>query len=101
MPANTATGTAQQVHIKTLTIDGHECSATEDQTILDVCRKLKVPPGLFEILHEPDEKKSGDKAVRMIIEGKAADASRALPELDVELDRIIQSLASLALESPA
>jgi len=43
----------------------------DEKTILDVCRKLKVPPGLFEILHEPDEKKSGDKAVRMIIEGKA------------------------------
>ena len=43
----------------------------DEKTILDVCRKLKVSPALFEILHEPDEKKSGDKAVRMIIEGKA------------------------------
>ena len=43
----------------------------DEKTILDVCRKLKVSPDLFEILDEPDEKKSGDRAVRMIIEGKA------------------------------
>jgi phosphate butyryltransferase len=43
----------------------------DEKTILDMCRKLKVSPDLFEIINEPDEKKSGDKAVRMIIEGKA------------------------------
>jgi phosphate butyryltransferase len=41
------------------------------ETIRAVCKKLKIDPGLFEIVHEPDEKKSGDLAVRMIIDGKA------------------------------
>ncbi|MBN2400428.1 MAG: phosphate butyryltransferase [Candidatus Aminicenantes bacterium] len=41
------------------------------ETIRTVCKKLKVDPDLFEIVHEPDEKKSGDKAVRMIMDGKA------------------------------
>ncbi len=43
----------------------------DEKVIRDVCAKLKVDPGLFEIVNEPDEKKSGDKAVRLIIEGKA------------------------------
>ncbi len=43
----------------------------DEKVINAVCAKLKIDPGLFEIVHEPDEKKSGDKAVRMIIDGKA------------------------------
>ena len=43
----------------------------DEKVIREVCAKLKVDPGLFEIVNEPDEKKSGDKAVRLIIEGKA------------------------------
>jgi phosphate butyryltransferase len=43
----------------------------DEKIIRDVCAKLKVDPGLFEIVNEPDEKKSGDKAVRLIIDGKA------------------------------
>ncbi|TFG79834.1 MAG: hypothetical protein E4H23_04550, partial [Chrysiogenales bacterium] len=43
----------------------------DEKVIRAVCAKLKIDPGLFEIVHEPDEKKSGDKAVRMIIDGKA------------------------------
>ncbi|MCX6554369.1 MAG: phosphate acyltransferase [Candidatus Aminicenantes bacterium] len=42
-----------------------------EKVIREVCAKLKVDPGLFEIVNEPDEKKSGDKAVRLIIDGKA------------------------------
>jgi phosphate butyryltransferase len=43
----------------------------DEKAIRDLCAKLKVDPGLFEIVNEPDEKKSGDKAVRLIIDGKA------------------------------
>jgi phosphate butyryltransferase len=43
----------------------------DEKVMRDLCAKLKVDPGLFEFIHEPDEKKSGDKAVRLIIEGKA------------------------------
>jgi phosphate butyryltransferase len=43
----------------------------DEKVIRDLCAKLKVDPGLFEIVNEPDEKKSGDKAVRLIIDGKA------------------------------
>jgi len=42
-----------------------------EKVIRDVCAKLKIDPGIFEIVNEPDEKKSGDTAVRMIIDGKA------------------------------
>jgi phosphate butyryltransferase len=43
----------------------------DEKVIRDVCARLKVDPGLFQIVNEPDEKKSGDKAVRLIIDGKA------------------------------
>jgi phosphate butyryltransferase len=43
----------------------------DEKKIRELCAKLKVDPGLFEIVNEPDEKKSGDKAVRLIIDGKA------------------------------
>ena len=43
----------------------------DEKVIRDLCAKLKVDPGLFEIINEPDEKKCGDKAVRLIIDGKA------------------------------
>lgn len=43
----------------------------DEKVIREVCARLKVDPGLFEIVNEPDEKKSGDKSVRMIIDGKA------------------------------
>jgi phosphate butyryltransferase len=36
------------------------------------CKELGIDAGLFEIVHEPDEKKSGDVAVKMIIDKKAA-----------------------------
>lgn len=43
----------------------------DEKVIRDQCAKLKIDAGIFQIVHEPDEKKSGDKAVRMIIDGKA------------------------------
>jgi phosphate butyryltransferase len=43
----------------------------DQEIIRAICQKLKIDPGLFKIVHEPDEKKSGDTAVRMIIDGKA------------------------------
>lgn len=36
------------------------------------CKELGIDPGIFEIVHEPDEKKSGDLAVKMIIDKKAS-----------------------------
>jgi phosphate butyryltransferase len=43
----------------------------DEKVIRDLCAKLKIDAGLFEIINEPDEKKSGDRAVRLIIDGKA------------------------------
>jgi phosphate butyryltransferase len=43
----------------------------DEKVIRSLCAKLKVDPGLFEYVNEPDEKKSGDTSVRMIIDGKA------------------------------
>ncbi len=43
----------------------------DEKVIRALCAKLKVDPGIFEIVNEPDEKKSGDTSVRMIIDGKA------------------------------
>jgi len=43
----------------------------DEKVIHEQCARLKVDPGLFQILNEPDEKKSGDTAVRLIIDGKA------------------------------
>jgi phosphate butyryltransferase len=43
----------------------------DEKVMRDLCLKLNVDPGLFEFIHEPDEKKSGDRAVRLILEGKA------------------------------
>jgi len=43
----------------------------DEKVIRDVCARLKVDPGIFEIVNEPDEKKSGDTSVRLIIDGKA------------------------------
>jgi len=43
----------------------------DEPLIRDLCRKLKIDADRFEIVHEPDEKKSGERAVRLIVEGKA------------------------------
>ncbi len=40
--------------------------------ILDKCKKLAVSPDSFEIIDEPDERKSGDLAVRLIVEKEAS-----------------------------
>jgi len=43
-----------------------------DQKIIrDKCNSLGINPEIFEIVHEPNEKKSGYKAVEMIVNGKA------------------------------
>lgn len=41
------------------------------QLIIEKCKKLNISPDIFEIIDEPDEKKSGLKAVEIIVEGKA------------------------------
>lgn len=43
----------------------------DENAIIEKCKILKIDPGMFEIIHEPDEKKSGYKAVEMIVQGKA------------------------------
>ncbi len=43
----------------------------DEKVIREQCARLKIDAGIFQIVHEPDEKKSGDKAVRLIIDGKA------------------------------
>ncbi len=43
-----------------------------DKTKIEgICKKLDILPEKFEIINEPDEKKSGTKAVELIVEGKA------------------------------
>ncbi|MCP4149350.1 MAG: phosphate butyryltransferase [bacterium] len=39
--------------------------------IIEKCKKLNISPDTFEIIHEPNEKKSGDVAVKLIVENKA------------------------------
>ena len=41
------------------------------EIIQEKCQKLDLPLNKFEIVNEPDEKKSGDVCVKMIIENKA------------------------------
>ena len=43
----------------------------DEKNIRDLCHKLKIPADIFTIVNEPDERKSGDKAVRLIVEGRA------------------------------
>jgi len=43
----------------------------DEKNICDLCHKLKIPADIFTIVNEPDERKSGDKAVRLIVEGRA------------------------------
>ncbi|MCU0284797.1 MAG: phosphate acyltransferase [Acidobacteria bacterium] len=39
--------------------------------IIEICQKLNISPALFEIVDEPNEKKSGDVAVKLIVDKKA------------------------------
>jgi phosphate butyryltransferase len=39
--------------------------------IVQKCKALDISPDIFEIIHEPNEKKSGDLAVKLIVEKKA------------------------------
>jgi phosphate butyryltransferase len=43
----------------------------DKKKIENICTKLEISPSKFEIIDEPDEKKSGLKAVELIIENKA------------------------------
>jgi len=43
----------------------------DKKIILEKCKKLDVDPSIFEIIDEPNEKKSGDVAVRLIVDKKA------------------------------
>jgi len=44
----------------------------DKDVIIRKCKDLNVSPDLFEIVHEPSEKKSGDVAVKLIMEKKAS-----------------------------
>ncbi|MCP5045698.1 MAG: phosphate butyryltransferase [bacterium] len=41
------------------------------EIIIEKCRDLNISPGIFEILHEPNEKKSGEVSVKLVMEKKA------------------------------
>ncbi|MCP4214051.1 MAG: phosphate butyryltransferase [bacterium] len=43
----------------------------DEEQIIEKCKKVDVDPGIFEIMHVANEKKSGDEAVRLIVEKKA------------------------------
>ncbi len=43
----------------------------EEKLIVEKCEKLNISPELFEIINEPNEKKSGDVSVKLIVDGKA------------------------------
>jgi phosphate butyryltransferase len=43
----------------------------DKNSIIEKCKKLDVSPDKFEIIDEPNEKKSGDLAVKLIVEKKA------------------------------
>jgi phosphate butyryltransferase len=44
----------------------------DGKIIEEKCRKLNIPPDMFDIVDEPDEKKSGMQAVKMILDEKAS-----------------------------
>ncbi|MGE5342056.1 MAG: phosphate acyltransferase [Candidatus Omnitrophota bacterium] len=44
----------------------------DKEVIVEKCKALNISPDMFEIVHEPNERKSGDLAVRLIVEKKAA-----------------------------
>lgn len=44
----------------------------DKELIVEKCKKLNISPDQFEIIHEPNEKKSGDLAVKLIVEKKAS-----------------------------
>lgn len=44
----------------------------DKEVIIKKCQQLGINPGSFEIVHEPNEKKSGDVAVKLIMEKKAS-----------------------------
>ncbi len=43
----------------------------DKEVIVKKCKDLNISPDIFEIMHEPNEKKSGDVAVKLIMEKKA------------------------------
>lgn len=43
----------------------------DKEVIVKKCKELNISPDIFEIVHEPNEKKSGEVAVRMIVDKKA------------------------------
>jgi len=43
----------------------------DKEIIIEKCKQLNISPGIFEIVDEPNERKSGDLAVQMIVEKKA------------------------------
>jgi phosphate butyryltransferase len=43
----------------------------DKEKIAEICGKLKIDVKKFEIVHEPDEKKSGLAAVKLIMDGRA------------------------------
>ena len=42
----------------------------DEKVILSVCKKFKIDPSIFKIVHEPDEMKAGRKAVSLINKGE-------------------------------
>jgi len=49
----------------------HAILVGDEKVIREMCGKLNLDVNRFEIVHEPDEKKSGETAVRLIVEKKA------------------------------
>ena len=43
----------------------------DKDVIIGKCKELNVNPDIFEIVHEPNEKKSGEVAVKLIVDKKA------------------------------
>jgi len=44
----------------------------DKEVIVRKCKELNISPDIFEIINEPNEKKSGEVAVRLIVEKKAS-----------------------------
>jgi phosphate butyryltransferase len=43
----------------------------DKEKIIKICKNLAISPGMFEIFHEPDERKSGDVSIRLIVDQEA------------------------------
>ncbi len=61
----------------------------DQEEIISLCKKHSIDPGIFEIVHVPDETESGNVSVQMIHEGKADMIMKGLISTDKYMRSIL------------